>query len=580
MKTFKRLLGLLKPYIFSSITALLLLILATGADLATPLLLRQTIDVGIKNRNLPLISKLILLMAALTVLRAIFMYLQSLFMERNGQKIAYDLRNQLYRHMQGLSFSFFDKQQTGQIMSRMTGDIDCVRMFLGYGFLNLILCLLYFTFTIFLFFWIDWRLALLVMTPTPLLIAVIVLYSKKINPAWVIIREQMGKLTTVLQENISGIRAVKALARESYEKNKFNLCNHGNYLENLKRVRVEANAFPFMDFLGGLNFLLLTWFGGYFVLKGSISLGTFTALQWYAWGLIWPVRFTGWLVGAMQQALAAVPRIFEIMDARPEVAERPEAIPLLASTGRVTLENVSYNFPDGQPALKNIFLEVEPGESIAIIGGTGSGKSTLIGLIPRFIDPAEGRVLIDGVDIQDVSLESLRSQVGIVMQETFLFSDTIRENIAYGKPDATPEEVEAAARIACIHNFIESLPDDYLTLVGERGIGLSGGQKQRVAIARAVLINPLILVLDEATASVDTATEKAIQSSLTEIMKDRTTFIIAQRLSTIKNAHRIIVIEDGAIVEMGTHQELLDQVGYYSKIYELQFKGQEILETA
>jgi ATP-binding cassette subfamily B protein len=580
MKTLGRLLGLIKPYVMLSSLALFLMVLSTVVDYITPLLLKLVIDDGIGTGNVSLVVRYVLMMAGFAVLRAILVYGQSFVMERNGQKISYDLRNKLYAHMQRLSFSFFDKMQTGQIMSRVTGDIDCVRNFLGFGFINLIMCILNFIFTIGLFIWVSWKLALIVLLPTPALILVIVLFSKRINPKWEIIREQMGKLTTVLQENVTGIRVVKAFAREAHEEGKFDGRNNGNYVENLKRAKIEANAFPFMDFLGGMNFLLLTLVGGYFVISGDITVGTFTALQWYAWGLIWPVRFSGWLVNVMQQALAAAPRVFEILDAEPDVDDKPGASALPAVKGHVALKNVSYNFPDGQPALKNINLDIKPGEILAVIGGTGSGKSTLIGLLPRFFDPTEGSVQVDGFDIRDVTMDSLRSNIGIVMQETFLFSDTIRENIAYGRPEASQEEIECAAKMACIHNFIESLADGYNTRVGERGVGLSGGQKQRIAIARALLMDPAVLILDEATASVDTATERAIQTSLNGAMKGRTTLIIAQRLSTIKNAHRIIVLENGEVVETGSHDQLIKNNGYYSRLYELQFKSQEIPEIA
>jgi ATP-binding cassette subfamily B multidrug efflux pump len=482
--------------------------------------------------------------------------------------------------MQSLSFSFFDQHHTGQIMSRMTGDIECIRNFLGFGFIHLLVCFINFTATVVIFMVINWKLAIIVMLPTPVLVFLFIKFGKRINPAWREVREQMGKLTSVLQENVTGIRVVKAFAREPFEKDKFNERNIGSFNENMKRAAIEADTFPLAEMISGLNFLLLTIFGGHFVINDQITLGTFMALQWYIFGLIWPIRFAGWLVNLLQQALASAPRIFEILDTAPEIYDMPEAEEIEEMEGHVVIEGVSYSFPDGTPGLKNINLEVPPGEIVAIIGGTGSGKSTLIGVLPRFYDPDSGKILIDGIDIKSIKLSNLRSHIGMVMQETFLFSDTIRENIAYGKPDATQEEIVNAAKIAQIHDFIEGLPDGYDTRVGERGVGLSGGQKQRVAIARAILTNPAIIILDEATSSVDTATEKAIQASMKEIMKGRTVFVIAQRLSTIKNADKIIVLEDGQIVETGTHDELINKEGYYSKIYELQFKGQEIMLKA
>ncbi len=420
----------------------------------------------------------------------------------------------------------------------------------------------------------------MVMFPTPILVYIIARFGKRINPAWKEIREQMGKLTSVLQENVTGIRVVKAFAREPLEKSKFDKRNMANYHENIKRAKIEAETFPLAELLSGMNFFLLTILGGYFVIRGLITIGTFMAMEMYISGLIWPVRFSSWLINLMQRAIASAPRIFEIMDTSPDIYDLPGAVEMPGMKGHIVIENVSYNFPDGTPGLKDVNLEILPGEVVAIIGGTGSGKSTLVGLLPRFYNPTSGRILIDGVDIINIKLSSLRSRIGMVMQDTFLFSDTIKENIAYGKPGASMEEIENAAKIAQIHDFIAALPGGYETRVGERGIGLSGGQKQRIAIARAILTDPAILILDEATSSVDTATEKEIQAAMKEIMKNRTVLVIAQRLSTVKNADKILVLKDGEIVETGTHDELITREGFYSKIYELQFKGQEEIMKA
>ena len=580
MSTFKRMLKLLRPYIFLTLLAFILMLLFTFMDYVFPFILKQILDIGITEGDMEYLSRLISIMFLAIIGRTLFGYFQGYFMEQAGQKVSFDLRNKLYAHMQSLSFSFFDQNHTGQIMSRMTGDIDCIRSFLGFGFIHLLVCLINFIATVFIFMVINWKLALIVMLPTPVLVFLFIKFGKRINPAWREVREQMGKLTSVLQENVTGIRVVKAFVREPFEKGKFDERNLGNFNENMKRAAIEADTFPLAEMISGMNFLLLTIFGGYFVITQQITLGTFMALQWYIFGLIWPIRFAGWLVNLLQQAIASAPRIFEILDTAPEISDTPGAEEGVEMKGHVVLEGISYCFPDGIPGLKNINLEVPPGEIVAIIGGTGSGKSTLIGVLPRFYDPDNGRILIDDIDIKGIKLSNLRSHIGMVMQETFLFSDTIRENIAYGKPDATQTEIENAAKIAQIHDFIEGLPDGYNTRVGERGVGLSGGQKQRIAIARAILTNPAILILDEATSSVDTATEKAIQISMKEIMMGRTVFVIAQRLSTIKNADKIIVLEDGEIVETGTHDELINNEGYYSKVYELQFKGQETMLEA
>lgn len=576
MHNVKRLLGMLKPYTIPTLAALITMMVFTALDYLIPFIFREILDNGVAMADMAYLKNLILIMLAVVVLRTIALYFQNYFMEYSGQKVAFDLRNKLYEHMQRLSFGFFDKHHTGQIMSRMTGDIDCIRNFLGQGFINMLVCIINFTFTVIIYFVISWKIALFVMLPTPFLVIIILKFGKKIRPAWEEVREQIGKLTAVLQENVTGVRVVKAFSREVFEKGKFNVKNTDNFDENIKRAEIEADAFPVMELISGLNFLLLTVSGGYYVINGEITVGTFVALQWLIFGLIWPIRFMGWLVNLMQQASAAAPRIFEITDTLPDIVDGPVHLEREKAGGNISFENVSFSFSDGTNALKNIDLNIEAGQTVAFIGGTGSGKSTLIGLLPRFYDPSKGKITIDGIDIKSLNLKSLRDIMAIVQQETFLFSDTIRENIAYGKPSVTEEEIINAAKTANIHDFIMSLEKGYDTRVGERGVGLSGGQKQRIAIARALITQPVILILDEATSSVDTSTERAIQKSMKDIITSRTTLIIAQRLSTVKHADKVIVMEDGAVVASGTHEELMGQKdSYYGKIYNMQFKYQE-----
>ncbi len=566
---------------------MLALVCGIAFDLLAPWLLKQTIDVGIGQKSLPKIALFSLLLAAGQLIRGIVVYWQSYTQELVGQNVIFDMRQQLYRHLQRLSFAYYDKAQTGQIMSRMTGDIEAVKNFIGFGAMALVAGAITFVGTIAVMLWLQWKVTLISMITIPLLVLVLRQFNKKVGPAWGDIREQMGRLTTTLQENISGIRVVKAFAREAAEKEKFGNRNEQNFDSNMARAKIEAESFPLMNMLGGIVFLSMIWIGGLFVLYDEMTIGTLMAFQWYAWGLIWPLNMLGWLINILQQAIKAAPRVFEIIDTPVDIdSPAGGAHPASDIKGQVVFDNVTFAFPSSsgttqRPVLSDLNLRVEPGEVIAILGATGSGKSSIIHLIPRFYDVTTGGIYIDGINVRNYDVHELRKKIGIVPQETFLFSATIRENIAYGNPDATLEQIEWAARKAQIHDFIESLPHGYDTLIGERGVGLSGGQRQRVALARAILMDPPILVLDEATASVDTATESAIHEALHEVMQGRTTFIVAQRLSSIQRADRIIVLADGRIVEQGTHKELFEKGGFFSQLFRMQQSSAEpIAETS
>jgi ATP-binding cassette subfamily B protein len=512
-------------------------------------------------------------------LKSLLNYLQWMVQQKVGQDVVRDIRDQLYTRLQALPVSFYQGMPTGQIMSRLTSDVEAVQEYLGWGFLIQLMAAMSFIGTSVILFMLDWQLTLLMYLPMIVLLIIVAAFDRRIGPSWEAVREEMGKLTTQLQENISGVRVVKAFAREKLEASRFLQRSELNRQRNLDRLRLEANAFPAMDLMVGLSFVLLAWFGALRVISGNGTLGLFFAYQWYLWGIIWPMRFMGWLISMMRQALAAAPRLFEILDAPLKISDSPQAIPLSEIAGDIRFEDVMFAFDDEPErlVLKGFNLHIQPGEVVAILGGTGSGKSLLVNLIGRFQEATEGLILVDGHDVRSVQLHSLREHIGIVPQEPFLFSATVAENIAYGHPDATMEDVLRAAKLAQAHEFIGEMPDGYATQIGERGVRLSGGQKQRLSLARAILVDPAIFILDEATSAVDTRTEHEIQKALSQVMRGRTSLIIAQRLSTVKHADRIVVLKDGIVAEAGTHAELLALGGEYARIHKLQYRESDEL---
>jgi len=546
-------------------------------ELSPSVISREILDKGLANKDLALIIKLSLGFILVAAVRFITNYVQWYVSELLGQKVIYNVRQTIHDHLQSLPPSYFSGMGTGQVMSRLTSDIDAIQQFVGWGALLLVQMIVQLTVISSYLAYLNLELMLVSCFLFPLLFRNVMVYDKTVRPAWKRVREKMGKLTEVLQENISGIRVVKAFAREPYEIDKFAKKNQEHYDANMERAEVEAKAQPVLDFLSSLSVVILVGYGGYMVQADRLTVGTLFAFYISVWSLIWPIRMLGWIVNHAEQALAAAPRLFELLDTEPAIKNPPEPIVLDKVTGRIAFENVSFSFPgDSREALKDVNLEIAPGERVAVVGSTGSGKSTLVNLLPRFLDPVEGRVTLDGYDLRDLDLTSLRRQMGIVLQDNFLFSATVRENIALGKPDATLEEIQEAARLAQADGFIRELPRGYDTPVGERGIGLSGGQRQRIALARALLVNPRVLVLDEATSSVDTETEYLIQEGLEEAMKGRTCIIIAKRLSTIRGADRIVIMDQGRVVEIGTHEELLSKPGFYRNLFESQFAEEDV----
>lgn len=509
-------------------------------------------------------------------LRGVFAFLQAYWAERNSQTVAFDLRNDLFAKIQRLSFSYHDRNQTGQLMVRATDDIEKVRLFIGQGLLQLVGAIVLLTGTLIIIFSTNAKLALVTLWILPVALILFMIFGILSQPLFSKVQQKISALNTVLQENLAGIKVVKAFTREQSEQMKFNKSATDLMNQQITVARLFTFLFPLVFLIANLGQATTLYAGGQQIIHGTLTLGEWQEFSLYLVFMFFPIAQFGFIITQFGQASASAARIFEILDAKVDIRDKPGAVELPPVQGQVNFENVTFRyFGSGEPVLKDVTFEAIPGQTIALLGATGSGKTTIINLLPRFYDPTEGRITIDGYDLRDVTLDSLRSQIGIVLQETTLFAGTIRENIAFGKPDASMEEVIAAATAAAAHEFILSFPDGYDTPVGERGTTLSGGQKQRVAIARALLMDPRILILDDSTASVDLATEAQIQAALDELMKGRTSFVIAQRISTVINADLILVLDKGAVVARGKHEELLEDSEIYAEIYSSQLMAEE-----
>lgn len=524
-------------------------------------------------------TKLILLPIGILLLfgvQGMARYLQNYLMKHVALKVVMEIRRDLYNHIQSLSLSFFHKIPCGALMSRITNDVKILSSVAS----DIIPDFLRQIFTLFsliaVLFYQDWQLAIIAVFILPFVGIMMNSFGKKIKKISKKSLENSASLNSVLQESFSGIKIVKAFVMEEYEKKRFQKVNKRNFDISMKGVRVNEISSPLMEFLGAIAGAFILWYGGFRVINGYSTPGTFFSFLAALALLYDPLRKLTKMNNQIQKAMAGAERVFELMDTMPEIKESESPIHIDSFKEKIEFENVSfmYNKKDGL-VLKNINFSIKKGEIVAIVGPSGVGKSTLVDLIPRFYDPTEGKILIDGIDISEVSLSSLRSMIGIVTQETFLFNDTIANNIAYGRQNAAMEEVIEAAKLAYAHDFISAFPDGYDTVIGERGVRLSGGEKQRISIARAILKNPDILILDEATSALDSESEKMVQKALENLMKERTTFVIAHRLSTIVHADRIIVLSDGTIAEIGRHEELLKKKGIYSKLYEIQFRSAE-----
>lgn len=569
-----RCLGFLRPYWPRVTGAYVLLLLITGLTLATPQVMRWIVDAGIRQQHLDLLTWGVLLLLGLTAIKGVFAFFQGRWTEEASQNVAYDLRNAIHAKLAYLSFAYHDRTETGQLLSSAMRDVDRIRFLTGRAILRLTEGATLLIGTAAVLIWMNPQLALLAMITTPILTWRALVYGRIYRPLSRDIQDQLGVLTTSIEQNLRGTRVVKAFAQEAAEVERFDAENMRWFDLSAAATRLEAVSVPLLDLIANASTVIIIWYGGTLVVAGSLSWGELVAFTAYMAQLVRPVRMLGSMIPALAQAVASGERIFEILDAASDVKDEPGAVPLPPVKGHVRFENVSFAYVKGHSVLRDVSFEARPGQVVALLGATGSGKSTITNLIPRFYDPSEGRITVDGHDIRGVTIASLRAQIGIVLQESQLFIATIRENIAFGRPNASEAEIVAAAKAAQAHDFILEMPKGYNTRVGEQGSTLSGGQKQRIAIARALLTDPRILILDDATASVDTHTETLIQKALQRLMAGRTSFIIAQRLGTVRMADLIIVLDNGRIAAAGNHEELLDRSPLYAEIYHRQFHPQ------
>ena len=564
-----RLISYALPHWRLSLGTLAVTLLGTVADLAVPQFLGEAINAGLEEGAQHVLYVTAALVVAFTAFKGLSQFGRQFMAEVLSQRVVFAIRNQLYMHIQSLSFRFHDQTRTGELMSRTTSDVERVRRFASMGIFQIVQIVLVTGGVAVVLFITDWQLALLSLLIVPLLVGIALSFAKRIRPLFQMVQEAWADVNVVVQENLAGARVVRAFAQEEAEARRFAPVNAELNDRTVTVMRMFAMRAPLFNAILGAGQVAVLWFGGWKVIDNQIQLGTLVAFNAYLLLLMMPVRMLGMTINSFARAVASGERIFDILDERSDVVESPHAAALSKAEGRVTFERVGFQH-EHHSVLSDISFEITPGQALGIVGGTGSGKSSIINLLPRFYDANDGRVLVDGIDVRDLTIDSLRAQIGIVHQEPFVFADTIRANIAYGRPDATREQVVTAARLAQIHGFIETLPNGYETVVGERGVTLSGGQKQRVAIARALVLDPRILILDESTSSVDTWTERAIQDALRTAQQGRTTLIISQRIRSVRHVAEIIVLDHGAIVQRGRHEDLIQTDGLYREMWETQ----------
>ncbi|MGN8645172.1 ABC transporter ATP-binding protein [Gracilibacillus sp. HCP3S3_G5_1] len=578
METFQKLKDFYWPFKKYFFLSVFFVMIVTGITVVYPIILQITIDdvvIAGSNQLIPILAVGFIL---IMVIKGIANFLQQYLGDLFGVKSVYTLRDELYKKLQRLSFTYYDNARTGDLMSRLTMDVEGFRFFLAAGFRELIRVCLLIIISLAVMFYYSIPLALVTMAVMPFLAVVVYRFDKKVHPAFRSVRKSLGRLNTRIQENVSGMNTVKSLSKEDFEIDRFST-NNANYKEvNIFTSNIWSRYFPLMEFIGNISMVALLIYGGYLVINNSLQLGELVAFFSLVTYIMGPLMNLGFIVNQFSQAKASGERLLEILEAKEDIEEEEDPIMPARINGHVTFNNVTLTYiEDDDTALKNISFDAPPGKVIGLIGPTGAGKTSITQLITRFYEPEKGEVLVDGKPTSSYSLKWLRKHIGFVLQESFLFSTTIKENIAYGNPDASMEDIIAAAKRAQAHDFIMEMPKGYDTLLGERGMGLSGGQKQRIAIARAILIDPSILVLDDATSAVDMETEFQIQKALKEVMNGRTTFIIAHRISSLKHADEILVLEEGEIKERGTHEQLIKQNGPYRRIYDIQYRDRDAI---
>lgn len=577
MKTIKRIFGYYKPYLLYLFIAFASLTILTVLGLMRPKLIRILIDDVIYDSQVQLLPWILAAIVGIAVGRGIFNFIQGYLSEKIAMNSIADMRKNLFGHLVKLPYSYYDTARTGDLMSRISSDVHSLRHLLKNALLELYDALFTFVFVLIVLLKINWQLTLLALAVSPFLFLVTIKFSYKIRPAFTAIREQMATMTNTIQENVTGVRVVKAFNSQTHEIEKFDKDNRSYYDKMMNSVRIRATYMPLMSLFGGLSSLVVVWYGGYQTINGAITVGELAEFYAYVFSLIWPIRRMAFLVNFFERALAAGNRIFEIMDTEINLKDKEDAISVGKVKGDIELNNINFSYGESD-VLENVNMKIRAGSNIGIIGETGSGKTSVINLISRFYDAQKGEVLIDGHNVKDLKIEDLRRNIGIVHQDIFLFSDRIKNNIAFGNSEATDEQIEKAAKIAQAHEFIMEMDQGYDTNIGERGIGISGGQKQRIAIARALVRDPSILILDDATSSVDMETEHLIFQDMGQIMQNRTTIMIAHRIASVKDADYIYVLKEGRVIEEGTHSDLLNNDGYYKQIFDEQYREKNMFE--